>query len=545
MLDRNGNFLFASNQSFSFDEYLYLSGTLIIDDVIVESDGYVNSSLVLSKYSMEDIRLRGGGRFLVIGGSQSQIEILADSQGSESLFLYRRLSRWIVSNSFCAIVEYAKSNKWRLTPNEGVASSFFIDHSIGRTLLSPKTLFEEIELVPLETSLLIDKKSKEIEEKFKSIEVSNSDDYKTQLASWFLDWGEILSCVARSQSSRKMLLDLSGGVDSRLVLSLILPRLKELSNKISIFTQANSLRDFEVAKSLGSCFDFDVTSSISWFKSAPLVEQFEKYKYSNLGVYRLPVAPVMSRTPAKTYKVNGIGGEVVRNFYSGTGRSWLSKISDVVPDELSSYNSDMKDLFYYSFLRYDIDPDDPTGLREHYRQLRSRIHGGRRSHERFKFRFLSPLSDKRFQELPNCKGYPGPEGLFRDVLLLGGGEKLALHPFDEYKKNFNFDFIKESIFYKNTRVSDGRSFGGSYNYVDLTDSCFEPSVSELNDVYSEFNDVYGLIGFDLERLNESKAFELLPVRLGDFYRQGGWQGAKGRVGRVQDLTWYSLVKLLD
>jgi len=450
MLNENGVLLLTSCHGFPEHKGLFLAGTLILGHNIYDGEGWIDGIDIYNGF-ITHINDRACGRYLLVNSTEEKIQVSTDDSGSEPLFLYQNSSGWVLSNSLYCIVARIKALGWPLNLNLASLASIFIDHSIGRTLFAPQTIYNEIFLVPLQKGLEICRKKKTCQLIPVSESEPPSDKYPSLLVNWFSKWRGILSAISLRESAHPLLLDLSGGIDSRMVLSLMLSGISGSDAKVH--TQINSTRDAAIARSLGSFFGFDVGHEAPNRPNISVNQQFEKYLVGNLNFYHMPVAPALSATPRDIFKVNGIGGEVIRDFYPGTGQDRISKMPRILPNALKRYSDGVSGLLEDAFDMFGVDPRSPTSMREHYRQLRSRIHGGRRLHEKFKYKFISPLLDKEFRNLSRIENAPSPQEIYRDVLLYGGGMAFALHPFDHPKKNFSAAFCRESVFYR----SDGQS----------------------------------------------------------------------------------------
>lgn len=155
---------------------------------------------------------------------------------------------------------------------------------------------------------------------------------------------------------------------------------------------------------------------------------------------------------SRNIKVSGVGGENFRKFYSGSGSSYLSRIQKMLPDTLRSYALGVKELLASSFDEFGIDQEAPDGMIKHYRKLRSRIIGGRGFYENKKYTFLSPLFDSDLIHLSDKYGVADKE-LYRDIMMLGGGEELIGFDYDRPEKKFDHDFVRRSPFFRNKKYA--------------------------------------------------------------------------------------------
>lgn len=517
MIDENGVFeIGSSDRCFADREGVFLSGVLILGRTVYDGCGWLDAGVLPLCESNSLIR-SSAGRFLLIQSCESTVRVTTDSSGSESLFYYQCGDRWVISNSLIAVVESVRKRGWPLSLNEESLATLFINHSIGRTLFSPQTVYNEVRLIPVDYSLEMDKATRVA----KLVKVQGSKeingDYRHGILEWCAKWRGIISALATRESTQPLVVDLSGGMDSRLILSLVLPLMRLIN--IRIHTHAHSPKDKSIARALALQFGFHVGSFKPQQTCIGIEQQFEKYMWGNLNYYHLPVKPAMSAKASDIVRINGIGGEVIRDFYPGTGVDWIEKVPYLLPKRLRKYGLGVKTLLKEAFSEFEIDPASPFSMREHYRQLRSRIHGGRRAHEKFKYKFVSPLTDSDFQRVAWSKNAPAAEGIFRDVLMIGGGVELASHPFDEPGKNFSPSFCRASAFFRTQRDALDEKNIENFSYVSVGDGTTDVRPSS-DSFWPTGGDVQGVgslnerIGFEYRELLREGCHELLPAVFG-------------------------------
>lgn len=404
-------------------------------DLIIGGDGY-------EKY----LKARGrpippgeDGAYVVVFSSDARTVIGTDFCGYYKLFLYRAGTEWAVSNSILRLVEHAKSRGLPTTISPSHLASFFIVGSFGNQLASTRTAIREIELIPSCDQIEIDHTQHTITisrtDRCRSLDnekISYRDALERALHAWSARFAAIL------QSDMDVKSDLTGGRDSRAVLSLFLRAAKSLGqpsllNRVSFTSDPNALDDYKIAEGLAQAFGLSLNIKKANHPS-PLLhpeDRFRKWISLCLGSYGPIYFPVRAQN-SKSLAMGGAGGEAHRNFY----------IAPNICEFLDARRRFFRNDAFYEEFRSDVLSDihrlkvgyevglDPLII--HYRYFRDRLHGGRTPQY---VNFLNPLASHLFR---SASAILSPNLRVRSQLLVdiiaNGASGLEALPYDREAK---------------------------------------------------------------------------------------------------------------
>lgn len=348
-------------------------GFTIIDTNIHFNPTYINEE-----------KLDGTGTYVYISEKNNEITIFQDFSGSYGLYYYfnKKEEYFALSNSFLKLVEYLKE-KFILTFNHDYAKSFL--SSDFCSIVYKQTLINEIELIPENYIIHINKKNKKITfSKINYEENSILIDSKKGLEildKWFLKWVKILNNLYYNTENIKI--DLSGGFDSRLVLSLILSsninlkKIQILSNKSNnpVFKE-----DYEIASQISKDFGFELNknqANISKYYFQDLETSLNLSFYSKLG-FSKQLYWKNFIYDSKVFHITGYGGELIRAFYKSPS---IEKYIEYSENLASAYSSDFKKsvrkLINYTFNQYTKEFGNLSTSElffKHYKCTRNRYH---------------------------------------------------------------------------------------------------------------------------------------------------------------------------
>ncbi|PYE30722.1 hypothetical protein DFP83_11438 [Idiomarina fontislapidosi] len=517
-----------------------LSGMFITKDSIVIGQKGLEKFSNSNSLSKSEFLELSDGRFFYVKSFKDEILAKVDGFGSDALFFYRHGNSWAFSNSFLELINHCKKNNWPLTIDFKVMSSMFLSGSIGRQLLSSQTPVAQISIVPPDEYICCNKLDKTASlRKIPDFGKTNIY-YEEALSEWFFKWRSILFSLAL-HSDNMISVDLSGGIDSRMMFSLV--NTSSVKEKFCFFSQPHKAKDLSVAKSLCESFNCNLTDSPPDWRRLPINYQYEEYCRGNVGFYNLPVTPPLYYSCSNILKVNGVGGENIRPFYNGSGTDWFKKIEKGMPKYLSGYKSDVCDLLRRSFIDFNIEQDDKTGMMVHYRKLRSRFIGGRTSYENLKFNMVTPLTDQVLVGLNDFSGRQNGKEIYRDIILAGGGKNLISHPYDEKNKSFENEFIEKSPFLNFSSSENSKWLEKEY-LVYIEEGNENEAIKE-NFSINEGESLPSKIKRELSSLVEYGVFDKTPCAFRELYNSGQWSSSVGRKGTIEVITWHTLLKLVD
>lgn len=435
--------------------YEFFTGTALGEDfIILDSGGWKDFKQTNVKSSSPT-----EGRFFVCRelGDTKVFRIETDSFGTEAIFIFQcpgDSNKWAISNSLQYLAETVVKYGWGLTVCEPAIASIFLKGSIGKQPLSSQTVYSEIKLLQpdnyVEVSLgsnIYEIKKREFRYRFST--------YEDAIVKWFSYWRSVVKSLSISNHvDDPIIFDITGGVDSRMMMSIAL---SINSENVEFFSTPHKLSDYKVASDLCEKFNRKLRSTPPNWHRLSIEKQYHWYLYGNCGFYTAQTPAPLKNTPSYTVRFTGVGGENYRNFYQGNGCQWINKIQNLLPEPLKKFKGSVTKLFLNSIVELGFDPVSGNGMVEHYRKYRSRIIGGRSFYENLKFRYLSPLFDSYLLALSDEFSVKGKD-LYRDILLLGGGFDLCNFQYDSEDKKFDLRQLEKSPFW-----NGGRAFFNNEN----------------------------------------------------------------------------------
>lgn len=417
---------------------------------------YIDAHIVLGQSGAneyahhENKRIAPGEDGCYVSGTRldGKFVIGTDFIGASRLFYYSGTGYWALSNSFYELVRHLKEHLLtrnatpQLTPQHHLLEAFSIKGPFGNQLQSFATTLYPIRLLPADQVIEITADGLHPA----PLPQHRDEDYASALHAY------LNTCCSRIWTAINCGLnvsaDLSGGLDSRTTLAMVLRVRQELSDDKSasiVFTSSNEPRlsqDYAIASDIARRvgFPLNATRTSQALSRRTEAERFHMWKNVALGttnVVRLPA----KKFDQKQIRIGGGGGECVRPFYPAPDmQSMLKRCKKYFSDNTMhsmwarSVSEDVGGLTRRSR------PAGISPLITHYRHFRARFHTGTTSHYT---RMLLPLQSKFFIDACSATSALNLECRqpFYDIMASCHGDLLDL-PFDEKKKTPSSTNIK-------------------------------------------------------------------------------------------------------
>jgi hypothetical protein len=417
------------------------------EDVILGQEGYE------SYLGTREQHIRPGqdGSYIVISTYNEETVIGTDFSGYYKLFLYRRGERWALSNSFIQLVRFAADKNLPVTIDESHLSSFFIEGPFGDQLTSLRTSVKEIQLVPSTMEAVIAPTFFGTAVKLRSTEAASREaehqaSYEEALGYYLKLWVGRMATLLRSDVYMRS--DLTGGRDSRAVLSLMLAACRIIGErfirKVNITSNKDATNDFAIASQIAERHHLRFMDKGN-DPRAPVrlgtVESYEKWKSLCLGVYG-PVYFPVTYPVSTALAFGGAGGEGHRRFYPNMAPDkFINAQRRFVPSS-ASFRCLKRDILsdLATLCRGSEAAVDPMIV--HYRHFRDRCHGGRAPQYG---NLISPLSSAALRRVSSlCSSEQIDRSQVLADILINSHRVLAEMPYDDPRKALDERHLSEA-----------------------------------------------------------------------------------------------------
>ena len=258
------------------------------------------------------------GTYVLVIKKNYEIKVSQDYNGGFGLYLYenRKAGYFALSNSFLLLEEYLVRKKIDLTLNKEFSDNFILSQLCSSII--QETIVKEIICLPPNSYIIID-----IEKKLLKI---NYIDYKERTVSldseeglkiidkWMDKWGYIFRSLEKK--TKNILFDLSGGFDTRSVLSILLTSGIDIKNlSVNSYIQKSYMEDLIISSNISSKYGIKLNeitldnNSIKW----SFEDTLSSPMYSKIGFNKwfLLVGKFFNKP---RFYIQGNGGELIRGF---------------------------------------------------------------------------------------------------------------------------------------------------------------------------------------------------------------------------------------
>ena len=357
------------------------------------------------------------GAYVLVQCRDNEIRISQDFNGCFGIYLYQKAGYFAVSNSFVMLVDYLKS-KTNLSIDYDFIKAYILS---GLTATAyTETMVKEISCLPKNAQVIINKEKRTLMLQYinyqeNSVSLASAEGMEI-LDNWFYKWTNIIRFL--KSKTNKINVDLSGGMDSRLVFLLFAKAGINL-NEVNIRSIKDNLHthieDYEIASKIADSFHCKLNESHSENKKTIPLSLKE---FINLTSYvRLCFCTeIYYKTVCQEktlYAFCGNGGEALRKHWDISPMQFIKDVNrrakqydDV--DFSDSVNKILKRAFSIAKNKYHIEDEKSAAVIEgFYRETRCRNHFGKAMAENSvcNVNTMAPLLDSELAKitLKNCK----------------------------------------------------------------------------------------------------------------------------------------------
>ena len=411
------------------------------------NDSNLICSDTIDHSEIKNLVLNGEGTYTFIRNDGKHIMICQDYIGSQGIYLYRHHEYYAFSNSFIALLQYVR-HKYPITLNKDYADYYLVSSVCPFTFSD--TLVKEIELLDRSLKITIDIQNKNysferIDYNENTVEV-DSEKAVRLLDIWYDKWSSIIYRLL-SQNA-KVMADLTGGFDSRIVFSLFLRKGIDL-NRIRFFSSQDNLHthkeDYEIASKVAGMFGFQLNKTLPKRKTynCSLEDALNISFLCKLGSHK-QMYWLTTQHQEKLHSFSGTGGETIRGGHWADSEAEIiaseKKLCDKFPlgyrKDLSASVEKIVNHAYrqtedkYAALGRTIAPEDLSLYM--YRETRCRSHFGKDMYENYCAQSIkySPLFDPILQSLTRNSSSCKDHDLLVAIIFDRYGKGILDVPFD-------------------------------------------------------------------------------------------------------------------
>lgn len=379
-----------------------LYGFTIINDKIITNKNL--HSIVISENEDTD-----GCYVFVNRKSEDELIISQDFIGSYGLYLYQNKDYFAISNSFLKLAEYIK-NKYPISINDDYVKSFTVTDLVSFACV--ETMVNEIKEIPRNAKVNIHIKNKTFEIKKidygeNSISLSSPEGIK-ELDKWFFKYTRLLRTLKKE--NYKLKCDLSGGFDTRLTILLVLCSNINLDNmRIHSIDDQNICHpeDFEIATQISNKFNFKLNQPMP-IKRTKLdnASTINNSFYAKASFHK-EMYFQYHRNEETIITISGNGGENLRNYYDVPAPDFIKRYEEVAKNKWSDdFIVPTRNIMSRTFK--ELENNYPNNIKKSndiprllYREVRTRIHFGKQTAERFfgNDLHINPLIDSNLYKI--------------------------------------------------------------------------------------------------------------------------------------------------
>jgi len=274
------------------------------------------------------------GVYIMIRKMENEIIINQDFHGSYGLYIYEnKITKYFaLSNSFILLEEYL-TGKYNLTFNKDFGDNFIITYLLTYSL--DETLINEIKQIPNDSFIVIKIKTRiikiyNINYQENTIPLESKKGLNI-IDNWIDKWGYIIRSLKNKGCNLSM--DLSGGFDTRLLLSIFLNSGIDI-NDILVFSSTAKTHshdiDLNIAKNISEKYGFKINNLKFFDDATNLNTKISLYNtiYSKLGFHK--EFYLQKKIHNKSiFKFSGNGGEDLRGMPCLKIKDYINKQSSV------------------------------------------------------------------------------------------------------------------------------------------------------------------------------------------------------------------------
>ena len=304
------------------------------------------------------------GEFCLFYKCKNGYKLISDYFGVSRIYFHQSENMFIACNSYHMLLKIMSALRLPMTLNESkIKASLCEASTIFETSFSFETDIMEINALPIDKSILFSNGSVTIENAQLYNDIRNDldfdeDEYEKLIYQGVEEVTDNLKITLEHNAFDFVRMDLTGGMDSRLLYGAATRLPRSMTKKLRIRTEPKSEKDFEIANAMNSIYKFrydDLPSEITAEGITPDNKLFQSPLSANMGGYYTGWIPRVTQKLKKTIHLTGGEGEIVGRPFM---KYWFPDVQ-TVEELFNKYNERMGDIVIY-----------PDGYECFYKQLK-------------------------------------------------------------------------------------------------------------------------------------------------------------------------------
>ncbi|WP_339441503.1 hypothetical protein [Pseudomonas proteolytica] len=324
--------IFTFNNPCNNDSVLHFSGTSISESRLIFGSEDISKEQNLTNL------LGSIGNFTTAVLQNNEITISTDYFGFGKLYYYKSPESVVISNSYHLLLIALRSSGIELEIDLDVALSklTFVGLQPFYQNFSRRMDIQGTHCLPIDKMFVISDmgitiQNKEIAETLQKEDIPSEAEYIELLGKAKNEILENFACIAKSPRFKEIIIDVSGGMDSRLVFCAA-TNFPEYREKITLNSQEtrDAPEELNVAIAINSCYNYPYNESAETIISPPPAQLVDGISSYYLGTYYSYNYPQTKISENQAIRLTGFGGEIaVRPYFSRLHFNTELDVSDV------------------------------------------------------------------------------------------------------------------------------------------------------------------------------------------------------------------------
>lgn len=393
------------------------------------------------------------GAYITVTRSGTTATVGTDASGYARLFVYEHADHWAIGSSLLELAQWVHEARWHLDGDPDQVSVFLFENAIGNQLVSERTAFRQIRLVPLGARVTITSGRRRRYRVDPPVAVPAWSSFGGMLRQGL--WEVASRARTLIHSGIPLVADVDGGRDFRVVLAALLAGNdtgRPIGELVRFRCDRNRPEVFAAAQALDAEYDLRLNRRTGIARSPIDPDHgFSEWRRNDLGVYG-PIYPY--RSSNGEFQISGAGGEAHRRIYKSPSMpAVLAQAipAEVPPSAMASLTAAMNASLELT-VRGRVDPRV-----HHFSEYRERLHGGRLA---LRQPIFAPLADgvlRRASRLRDPSGELGAQ-ITVDVIRNLAPDLLAI-PLEPGSKHFPKRQVSGATTVSLKPVATGTVFG--------------------------------------------------------------------------------------